>query len=213
MKRSTLLGLAAVLLVTATACGPRRTYQNYRVPPRVDLSQHEMIGVVEFDSSAEGQLGELVTSRFTDAARRDQGLVRMLGVGSRTEAMRSVSSSRWDTDTVLALGAEHGVRTLLTGKLTVSDVRPDVSLSSSLRSGSVSGLVDATLVVELIETATGASIWSSSARATHSVGQISVFGGKELAFDAANPDRVYAGLIDTLVEQATRDFQVRWERR
>ena len=210
MKRSLVLALGALLLAGALGCAGR---QSYMVPPRVDLKQHETIGVVEFDSSAKGELGPLATRRFTDTARSDQGLVRIVGFGSKTEAMRSVSTSRWDTETFKALGLTHGVRTILTGKLTVSDVRPDVQLAPSLRSGNLSGLVDATLDVELIETSTGASIWSTSARATHSVGQISVFGGKDFVFDAADPERVYGGLIDTLVEQVTRDFRVSWERR
>ena len=212
MQRSVVLPLGVLLFAGALGCAGRHT-ETYRVPPRVDLKEHETIGVVEFETSAKGELGPLATRRFTDTARSEQGLVRIVGFGSRTEAMRSVSRSRWDTETFKALGVERDVRTILTGKLTVSDVRPDVRLGPSLSSGSLAGLVDATLDVELIETATGASIWSTSARATHSVGQISVLGGGAFAFDAADPERVYGGLIDALVEQATRDFRETWIRR
>jgi len=99
------------------------------------------------------------------------------------------------------------------GKLTLSDAKPNVRIDSSLRSGSVASLVNATLEVEMIETATGASIWSASARAQDSLGQVSLLGGGDVAFGANDSEQVYAGLIDNLVEQATRDFHESWERR
>jgi len=213
MKRSMIVALVALSLGGVTSCAHRQAVQTYRVPPRVDLRQLEMIGVVNFDTTADDDLASLATHRFAESARRDQGVVRMVDFGSKGEAMRAVSRSTWDAETLRALGEERGVRTILTGTLTLSDVRPDVRLSSSLRSGSVSGLVDAVLAVELIETETGASIWSGSARATQSVGQIGIRGGKDVVFGANDRDQVYAGLIDTLVEQATRDFHVSWETR
>ena len=210
MKRTSGLVLIAVLIVGMLGCARRQTVM---VPPRIDLKQHELIGVVEFGSPSEGELGPIATRRFTESARRDQGLVRILGFGSRTEVLRSVGRDQWNAETLKALGREHGVRTILTGELTVSDVRPNIRISPSLDSGSLTAQVDATLAVQLIETSSGASIWSTSASATQSVGHISVFGGKQFAFDAADPERAYGGLVDTLVEQVTRDFRVTWERR
>jgi hypothetical protein len=181
------------------------------VPPRIDLTQHEMIGIVEFDSS-EGELGSIATQRFTEAARRDQGLIRMVDFGSHADALNSVGKSEWNADTFKALGQEHEVRTILIGELTVSDVRPDIRISSALESGSLTAQVDATLAVRLVETSSGASIWSRSASATYSVGHVSLFGGGEIAFDASDPERAYGGLVDTLVQQVTRDFQASWVR-
>lgn len=200
MKRTTLVALGALLLLATTGCGSRRPpTQTYRVPPRIDLTQHETIGIVDFEAASNKDLGTLATRRFTESARRDQGLVRMVGFGSKSEALRS--------------GAERGVRTLLVGKLTLSNAKPNVRIDSSLRSGSVASLVNATLEVEMIETATGASIWSATARAQDSLGQVSLMGGGDVAFGANDSEQVYAGLIDNLIEQATRDFHESWERR
>ena len=116
------------------------------------------------------------------------------------------------TNTLKALGAKHGVRTIVTGELIVSEVKPDIAIHS-WTSGSVSGKVNATLAVELIETETGASIWSSSARSTRSVGHISVFKGGDFIFDADDPEEAYGDLVDSLVAQVTRDFRVSYERR
>jgi len=209
MNRKSGFVLVALLLAVSLGCSNHR---DVMLPPRIDLTQHELIGVVEFDSSEEGELGPLVTRRFTESARRDQGVVRMVGFGSRADVVASVGQDEWDAETVKALGEKHGVRTIVIGELTISDVKPDIRVSSSLRSGSLSAQVNATLAVQLIETSTGASLWSTSARAKRDVGHVSVFQGKEIAFDATDPERVYGGLIDSLVAQVTRDFQVSWER-
>jgi len=199
------------LVALSAGCGPKK--YTYTVPPRVDLSRHEMIGVIEFASTAKGELGPLVTRRFEEAARQDQGLVRMIEFGPEEQALRSVDGEALDPSTCRLLGDEHGVRTILRGELTVSKIKPNLSLAATLRSGRLSANVEATLAVQLIETETGASIWSASASAVRTVGQISVFGGDNFVFDATDPELAYGELVNSLVGQATRDFRVTYERR
>jgi len=181
------------------------------VPPRVDLKEHEIIGVVEFSSSARGQLGALATKRFTEWARRDQGLVRFVNLGTRTEAMRSVGRMTWDVATFQALGEKHGIRTILDGELAVSSARPDIRIAASLRSGDATAQVDATLNVELIETATGASLWNASSRARQNLGHIGLASGGQMSFNADDPQRAYGSLVDSLVDQTTVDFRATWQ--
>ncbi len=182
------------------------------VPPRVDLAQHEMIGIIDFRSSSGDGLGALATRQFTEAARRDQGLVRMIDFGSSAEALRSVDADELDAEAFRALGRERGVRTILVGDLTISKTRPSVRIDADLRAGSVAAAIEATLAVRLIEAATGASIWSGSARASETVGQVSVLSGAGVSVGADDPERVYAALVDRLVEQATTDFHSHWTR-
>ncbi|HZI94220.1 MAG TPA: hypothetical protein VFE84_08240 [Patescibacteria group bacterium] len=215
MKRASLLLVAAGLLAGLPACSHRQTappLQTVMVPPLIDLKQHETIGVIEFRSSSDGKLGQLATRRFTEWARRDQGLVRIVDLGPRAKALRSVGRDQWGPETYKALGEQRGVSTLLIGELKVSDVRPDVKILASLGSGQVTAQVDATLEVQLIETATGASLWNASASGTKNVGHVSVFSGRRFAFDADDPENAYGVLVDALVEQTTRDFRVSWER-
>lgn len=208
MRRSTRIGLAVALLVSAAGCAKPMVM----IAPRIDLTQHEMIGIIEFDSTAKGKLGPFATMKFTEAARRDQGLVRIVSLGSEKEVLRSVGRNRLDAGTYQALGEKHNIRTILVGTVTVSDVRPNFQLAG-LRSGTLSALVDATLATQMVETATGASIWNRSGSATTSVAQISVFGGKNFVFDADDPEQAYGGLVNTLVEHVTREFRVTWVRR
>lgn len=213
MKKTSVLVAIVLMFVVGSGCGPRRTYQTYVVPPRVDLTQHDMIGVIELNSSSKGELAPMTTRRFTDEARRDQGLVRIIRLGTEADALASVGRTRLDRESLKALGQKHGVQTILVGALEVSDIRPDVSISSVLESGSVTARVNATLDVELIETASGASIWNTSSRASDKVGQISIFSGGGVVFDADDPERAYGSLVDRLVRDATYDFRVTYERR
>jgi hypothetical protein len=199
------------MLLVAFGCSGKR-HETVVVPPRIDLTQLDTIGVIDFATTAKGELGPLTTRRFTELARRDQGLVRIVEFGSESEALRSVGESAISTETLMALGRKHGVRTIITGELTVSEVKPDVSIHS-WSSGSISGKVNATLAVELIEADSGASIWSTSARSTRSVGQVSIFKGGDFIFDADDPEQAYGDLVDSLVAQVTRDFRVSYERR
>ena len=52
-----------------------------------------------------------------------------------------------------------------------------------------------------------------SARATRSVGYLAAAKGAGYSFGAKDGDEAYAELIDTLVEQVTRDFRATWVRR
>jgi hypothetical protein len=199
---SALLCLGALL--GAAACAGAR-YETVTYPPRVNLAQHELIGVIEFASPDQRELAPMVTARFVESARSDQGLVRMVflrGEGRRPDAAR-----------LQELAAEHGLRTILVGDLRVSRVRPSMSVSESLSSASVTGAVEATLTVEMIEVETGASLWSASGRAHETVGGLTVQGAKHVDFGAVDPRAAYNGMIDTLVRQVTRDLHGSWERR
>jgi len=196
MKRSG-VALIACLSIVAAGCAPR--YRTVTLAPRIDLTEHQIIAVVEFESSTDGELGPLATRRFTDMARRDQGLVRMMNVEPDTAQRNQAVFKR--------LGQTHDARTILVGSLEVSDIRPNLSIANTLRSGTLTANVDATLTVDLIESSTGASIWSASARTTRTVGHISVFDGKHFTFDAENPEQAYGELIDTLVARVTSDFR------
>jgi len=211
MRRAALPICLLTFLVLGAGCSPRppaRPVETVRVPPRIDLKQLELIGLVEFESSADGELGPLTTRLFADAARQDQGLVRMVEIDR--QALGSAGDSL-DPETIRELERKHDLTTILTGVLTISKIRP--RLSTDLRSGTIEGQLEATLMVRMIEASTGASIWSASAKSTRKIGSLSLFSGGDLVFDAEDPEAAYGDLVGPLVEQVTRDFRVRWEYR
>jgi TolB-like protein len=203
---------AAILITVVSGCGHTTTVM---VPPRIDLKQHEVIGVIDFACSAEsneGELAQLVTGRFIDAARRDQGLVRVVRLGTEEEALASVGQSRLDAAAFQMLGEKHGVATIVTGEFTMSSLRPSVNLLQSLTSVGLRADVQATLAVQMVEAATGASLWSESAGATRTVGGMSIAGHKQVVLDVRDPEKVYGSLINDLTWAVTPDFRPTWQR-
>ena len=211
MRNGTALGTATILLLSAVSCGPKTP--PVMIPPRIDLTQHEVLGIVEFSSSAQGELGPLATREFMEAARWDQGMVRIVDLGTEAEALKTVGHRQLDRAAYQALGAEHEIATIITGQLDVSRVKPDISIDAGLKNASVSGEIEVTLSVQMVEASSGASIWNSSAKAKQKVGQITYSGGKDITFDADDPEKAYGQLVDFLVDRVTRDFQATWERR
>lgn len=212
--KSCLLSVTALALVAAIGCGGgARRYQTVQIPPRIDLQQHEMIGLIEFDSEGDSDLASLTSKRFVDLARRDQGLVRMIDLGTVADAKAAVGQDSWNPETFQAIGRELNVQTILIGELKISNAKPHVRIGSALRSGSVNAEIDVVLEVQLIETATGASLWSRTAQARKSIGHLSVGKGRPAIFNVEDPERAYGDLVEGLVAQVTQDFHVSWERR
>lgn len=213
MKQNIVAAVGLVLLVGIFGCSSHQPpVQAVMVPPRVDLAPHQTIGVLEFDSDTKGKLASFATTRFVEMARRDQGLVRMMNLGSARRTLRTAGQKSWTPALYKSVGDEHGVQTLFVGQLTISDIKPGFSLAGALSSGEITAQVDASLTVELVEASTGASLWSSSSRAARNIGHVSVFRGGEFSFDAADPEAAYGVLVDALVEQVTRDFRSTWVR-
>jgi hypothetical protein len=208
MKRICLLFIVTLVFSLVSGCGPK-----VMVPPLIELKQYEIIGVMEFASSAKGKLGSLATRKFIEEMRGDQGIVRIVELGPEPEVLKTAGFNRMSPSVYKEIGSKFNVNTIFLGQLTVSDVRPNAKYSPGFGFISFSAEVDANLNVQLIETSTGASIWSSSASETKKVGNISIFGGKYFDFDAEDPEKAYGKLADSLVRKVTKDFRVTWERK
>lgn len=208
MKNILVLCIIAMLITSALACGPK-----VMVPPSIDLKQYEIMGIIEFSCSSEGKLGPLATKKFSEVARQDQGMVRIVGLGSEAEVLKKISLSSLDQAAYKALGEKEDIKTIIIGELIVSDVRPNIVITPGLDFLSFSAVVDATLTVQMIETLSGASIWSHSASDTKKVRDISIFGGKTFVFNADDPEKAYGKLVNSLVNEVTEDFRVTWVRK
>jgi hypothetical protein len=207
MKQKLTLVIAAMLIAAALSCGPR-----VMVPPKIDLKEHEVVGIIEFNSPDDEDLGPHVTKKFIEAIRKDQGSVRIVELGTEAEALKAVGSSKLDQATFIALGEKNEISTIITGEIEVLVGAGGIRITSLFGSMSADAEMDGTLDAQMNETVTGASIWSSSANKAKKIGDVSIFGGRGFDFDAENPQRVYNELIDDLVEEASRDFRVTWRR-
>lgn len=207
MRRKSWLIVTALLTLAIQGCTTR-----VLAPPRIDLKQHEVVGIIEFDCSGQGALGSFLTRRFVDAIRRDQELVRIVLLGTPAYVLADISQSRLDQNAFKAIGQKYQIKTVFTGNVVVSEVKPSVAIGHSLTHFGVSADVDATLSAQMVETDTGASLWSRSARAVERIGGVEIFSDKSFTFDADDPDNAYSRLADSLIEAVTYDFRCRWIR-
>ncbi len=198
----------AALLLAACGCASRTKVM---IPPQIDLKAREIIGVIEFPCTTNDALGPLATSRFVEAARQDQGMVRFTRLGTEGEVLQAIGQTRLDPAAFKAIGEKYGVQTILTGDLALSEVRPNVSILHSLTTIGVSADVHATLEVQMVEVASGASLWSRSANTARRIGGASFSANKNVSLDVSDPDNAYAELINDLVYAVTGEFRMTWE--
>ena len=210
MNGSTRLGVVALSFAATLGCGGGTRVP---VPPRIDLQQHEVLAIIMFSSTNKGELGPRTTQRFVEEIRMDQGMIRIIDLGTQDEALAEVGKKRLDPSAYKELGREYEVASIFTGELIVSDIRPAFSITTDLSKVGASADVDATLIVNMVETATGASIWSRSASVTKRVGNVGLLGGKDIVFDAEDPEGAYGELVDALVFLVTEEFKVTYARR
>jgi hypothetical protein len=207
MNYSMKFGILVILIATAIHCG-----RKVMVPPKIDLTQHEVVGIIEFGPSSEGDLGPYVTKKFTEAIRRDQGMVRIVELGTEVEVLKAIGRDRLDKAAFQALGERYDVRTIFTGEVEAS-IRPaDLSVIPGAGYVNVEAEMEVSLDAKMVETFSGASIWSGSDSESKKVGGISIFGSRDFDFDAENPDKVTEHLIEEVVEEVTRDFRNTWVR-
>ncbi|MDD5529356.1 MAG: hypothetical protein PHX21_04925 [bacterium] len=206
MKKILTVGPVFLMVLTMSCISfPER--QRVRYAPTIDLKQCEIVGIIEFTNANKGNLAPYITKRFMQDIRRDQGMVRIIELGTEKDVLKSVGHDKLGPEALKAIGQKYNVKTIIKGNLVVSDVQPDVSLFTGGSFANVSAKVMSTLACEMIESASGASIWSKSVSAVSKVGEVSVFGGKEFGFDAKDPDKAYGELMNALVIQATPEFK------
>lgn len=201
--RSALLMIGVVAMVSL-ACAKRTIVE---VPPRMDLYSYNLIGVVQFSTESKGSLAQFATQRFVEALQESQPGVRVLELGKAEDIKREVKRDNMSFDTMRVIGEHYGVGAVIVGTLDVEDVKPRVDLQSMIVSGSVSADVKASLTTKIMETSSGATAWTRSARTSCTVAQVGMSGGS-VRFDAKDPERAYGNMVDALIMDLTRDFRV-----
>jgi len=198
MNRSPLVAAAMLLLIAGCT--------KVIIPPAFDLEPREVIGLVEFKMTNQGQLGQLATRRFIQAVTEDQPGIRIVELGTETEVLAAVGHDRFSPDALKALGEKYDLRTVFLGEVAVSDIRPRIEIGPGLAFASFKADVDATLSARLVETSSAATIWSGSSADRRTVGEVSKF-GSSFSFDARDPETAYGSLVTSLVYKATREFR------
>jgi len=196
-----------LLFVFYPACGPK-----VMVPPAIQLTEYDLIGMIEFSTNVRGKLGEYVTGEFIEMIQPSHPGVRILELGSEESVLEAVDHEELNIDAIKAIGEKYNVTSVFTGDLDVTNVKPKVSFSPWVKSLSVKAEVEALLSVRLLDTESSATIWRSSVRGKKDVAEVTMFSDGPFIFDADDPEEAYGDLAEWLVEETTYDLRIRYER-
>ena len=201
--------LLAVLLATGNGCSSTVLVS---VPPRVDLKGYGTLGVVDFTSNSGGAGGARATQQLQEQIQAAQPGTRFIELGSREAVLAAVGRNQLDADAAKRIGKRYGVDAVFLGEIAYSDAKTDIrvndltKLDAGLRS-EVLGDISA----RLVETASGASVWSDSAWVRRQVGRVNVSEqGISASMTKSDPREE---MVPALVYQITHDFRPTTERR
>lgn len=205
MSRAASLGL----LVAALSAGCAGT--RVLVPPRLDLQPHGSVGLVTFTvENAKGTLHDFATQRFAEEVLAGQSGIELLELGNLDSLVHRVGETQFGPASAQALGDQRDVPVVFVGHLQVSNVKPSggiVGLSVPF----VQATVTVDLLVRLISTRSGGTLWRASASASEKVGSVALVGGVP-NFSAKDPNDAYGRLVNSLVWTVTRDLRPTWRK-
>jgi hypothetical protein len=200
MRKISCLFLAALFL--AAGCALR--------PPRVNLEPLGTVGLVGFRTTAKGTIAAYATQVFLEVLTKSQPGVRVKELGPEETVLAEVGADRPSSEAAAAIGKKFGVEAVFFGTLQMSNIKPRINIASIITSATASADVEALLSAKLMDTREGTTLWADSARDRQAVGQISIFKGGGIFFDARDPEEAYGDLVRSLAHKVTRDFQ--WRR-
>jgi hypothetical protein len=181
------------------------------VPPRVDLKGYGTLGVVDFTSSSSGAAGTRATQQLQEQVQAAQPGTRFIELGSREAVLAAVGRNQLDADAAKRIGKRYGVDAVFLGEIAYSDPKTEMrvndltKLDAALRT-EVKGDISA----RLVETASGASVWSNSGWVRRQLGRVNVSEqGISGSMTKADPREE---MVPALVYQLTHDFRPTTER-
>ena len=207
----TLTVVAASLTLAVLAGCSSTTKITVPVPPRMDLAQFNTIGLVTFTSNeTDPQLRRHCTQQFLQAIHDAQPGTRVIELGEESRVLASVDRNKWDARTLSAVQSKHGVDAVIIGRFNTHKSKPDVQLSSVSQSISMKSNVTGALSARILETQSGATMWTDAADMTMTVAGAQFNTRGEGGFGATDADKAYRDMVDCLVNEVTDDFRTHY---
>ena len=199
MRKVCYIIIAGVLLLFAAGCVP--------AVPVIDLTEYGRVGFIDVSSSAEGEIAKVASQKLIEKILEiDRDKITVIELGSEEEILRTLGRERIDPETIQMIGKEYNVGVIVSSHLNISEVRPQIDISFIKESLGVKADVDASLIVKLLETEGGGTLWTDSVEDTESVASVSIGSGGLFHFDAGTPEKAYGKLVRDLVRKISRDF-------
>ncbi len=197
----------AFILIILLFIGCSRTML-VSVPPAVDLEPYGNIGLTSFSiENAKGQLDEMATQRFLQVITQSQRGTQLIELGTLDEVLSQVNRPSLDQEAVKAIGEYFNVKGVFVGKISVSDVKPQVSIGALVKSMGISASFTISMTSRLYSTASGATSWTDSVRWKDSLANLSLSDDTLPSFNVKDQDETYQNLIEQMIYELTRDFR------
>jgi hypothetical protein len=177
------------------------------VAPRVELRGYGTLGIVEFDSNFSPAVDARATLEFQSHIHAAQPGTRIVELGTRESLLAAVGGQQLDADALRRIGEKYGVDAIFLGSVTYSEPKTEISVTDVTRlEGGVRIELMGDIASRLVETRTGANVWSSSAWARRQLGRVSVSAEQGVSGTVrnANPREE---MVPTLVYHLTQDFR------
>jgi hypothetical protein len=195
-------------------CGPKVI-----IPPEIDLTKYEQIGLIDFDCNAEGNMDEFVTRWFLMTIRAYQKGTHIIELGSEKEVLKSVQADQIDTESIRAIGRKYNLNRIFTGKVEITEVQPLLVISpggprhlsgkTEVEGKRGKALVEVWITASLWETEHGGTEWRRSDHGEDMVDQVMVLSGRKVVFDARDPRKAFWDLVNPLVKKLCEDFKAK----
>lgn len=209
-KQSIHGGFLSLILFLATTltmlCGCSHT-EKVLVPPLVNLQPFNNIGIIEFSTNAEGNLKPYVTQKFIQCIQTAQPGTRILELGSEEKVLRSIRRNEIDLDAVILIGKEYKVDALILGHLDVSELIPKIKAFSAYEAMHVQIHIEAALRTRIVETQSGATVWTQATTGKTSVARLTLTSGGAFDLGMSDPREKYGKLVPELIYANTADFR------
>jgi len=177
------------------------------VPPRVDLQGYGTLGIVEFGSNSERTISARATRQFQEQVQAAQPGTRFIDLGDRPALLASLGVKQLDSAAMRKIREKYGVGAVFLGDIAYSQPRVDVNIGDLTKlEGGMRAEMKGELSAQLLETASGASVWSSSGWVRRPLGSVSVSAEHGVSGGMRNSDP-REEMVPALVREVTQDFR------
>lgn len=173
----------------------------------MDLKNYGTIGLVEFSSNSDTAINTYATQQFQEYVQGACPGTPLLELGSREAVLEAVGATRFDAETITKIGKKYGVSAVFLGEVAYSEPKTDVRINDIVKfHGGVRTEIRGDISGKLMETRSGASVWSSSAWARRQINGVSVSAerGVRATMGDSNPRK---DMVPTLMFHLTEDFR------
>jgi len=183
------------------------------IPPRVELKAYHNIGVIEFSTNAEDTLKPYVTQNFIQNVQSAQPGTRILELGDQEQLLRALGHSQLNPETIRSIGRKYNVDAVILGHLQVSEIKPKINVFADAKALNARAYIEAALRTRILETDSGATLWTQATTGKTQVARISLMEGGPISFGVSDPKEKYGKLVPELVYVNTTDLRSRYEYR